>query len=142
MTFKVVLPTVKQVAQIALDAAGDPLGARVLEQHAGLPLAIDDERPAYLMHVSSTHRHNSIQFHYMLYFLGRFWHLRTRGSTSLEVGFYDFPPRFENSRAEVQRCFADAVSVYGWTGYKSTPAERSAKFVPVFAQDDYEPPDI
>ncbi len=141
MTFKFVHPTIAQVAQIALDAADDQFGERVLNQGANCKLVVDAERSAYLLQVASTMRHDSMQQHYMMYYLGRFWHLRTRGFFSNEVGFYNFPFDFESSRHDIERCFADAIGVFGWCGDALT-AEENATFIPVFFSDDYEPPDF
>ena len=141
MAFKFVLPTIRQVAQIALDAADDPLGPRILSQTATLNLVIDEQRNAYLMGVNATHRHNSAQNHYMLYYFNRFWHLRTKGQWCNEVGFYSFPSSFQHVRSEIERCFADAVSVFGWYGNILTP-EENATFKPIFCCDDYEQPDF
>ena len=141
MTFKFVIPTVKLVAQIALDAAGDPLGSRVLQQEAGFKLVIDAKRNAYLMAVNSTMRHNSSQNHYMMYFMNRFWHIRTRSTFSQEVGFYNVPWDFEKIRPEIELCFSEAIAVHGWFGDVITAKENS-NFIPIFGENDYEPPDI
>ncbi|MDO8653494.1 MAG: hypothetical protein Q7R66_15025 [Undibacterium sp.] len=141
MAFKFVLPTIKQVAQIALDAAGDPLGPRILSQSAIRYLVVDEERKAYLMQVNSMHRHDSSQNHYMLYYFGRFWHLRTKDGWSNEVGFYKFPSSCQSARGDIERCFTDAVCIFGWNGNILKP-EENATFKPIFCCDDYEPPDF
>lgn len=141
MAFKFVHPTIKYVTQIALDAAGDPLESRILSQAATQNLVVDEERNAYLMAVNSTHRHNSSQNHYILYYLDRFWHLRTKGQWCNEVGFYNFPSSCQHARSDVERCFTDAVCLFGWNGNILTPAEN-ATFKPIFCCDDYEPPDF
>jgi hypothetical protein len=133
-------PTLRDVARVADDARGDPLGKRILDQHS-LRLAVDDECNAYMLAVSSTCRQNSSQNHYMFFFAGRFFHLRTRNFSSREVCFYEFPKEFESRRADVQSCFGDAAAVFGWHGNPLTQADN-ALFVPVFTADDWEPDDL
>lgn len=139
MAFNSIPPTAKRMAQIAYDASGDPLGPRILENTISKIVA-DEERKAYLIRVSATARCNSFQGHYMLYYMERFWHLRTRGPWPWvrEVCFYKFPKGYEKYRADIQSCFADAINAYGKILF---PGERDT-FVPIFTEDDYEPPDI
>lgn len=143
MAFVLILfPSVRQIARVANDAAGDPLGQRILEQHAhGMRIALDEGRSAYLFQVNATGRHNSLQVHYMLFCHRRFFHVRTRAFTSSQVCFYGFPSDCEAERSSVQNCFREAVQVFGWFGDTRTPDEN-ALFVPEFGPDDWEPPGL
>jgi len=129
-------PNIGEIAQLADFAKGTPFAERVGKLSLfEFRLAEDRQRDAFMFRTNPLARETALQDHYLLYFMRHWFDVRSKGSYSVEVSFYDFPPSLEADRKRVEQCFGQAARVYGRNGAN----DASSIFDPVFCTDNWCP---
>lgn len=132
-------PSLAEIAELTGLAANTPFADRVGSCSTySFRLAEDRQRNAFMFVTGAIARDTSLQTHYLLYFMGHWFDIRSKGSYSTEVSFYDFPASLEKDRSRIEQCFGQAARVYGWDG----GGEDAPLFDPVFCADDWHPPGV
>jgi hypothetical protein len=127
--------TINEIAEIASFAKNTQLADRVGRLHvSAFRVAEDRQRNAFMFETAAVARDTCVQNHYLLYFMGHWFDVRSKNVLSNEVSFYNYPPGREAHRKLVEQCFGQAARIYGNGEYVDAPI-----FDPIFCSDDWYP---
>ena len=127
--------TINEINELASLAKNTPLADRVGKQDvSSFRLAEDRQRSAFMFETASLSRETGVQNHYLLYFMERWFDVRSKNVFSNEVSFYNYTADREADRKLVEQCFGQAARIYGSGEYDGAPI-----FDPIFCPDDWHP---
>lgn len=114
----------------------------------GLPKQIVCEKnmASYLLHIAGETREDSAFEHFYFFAKGYLFEVHKIGYFSNKYSFIRFPSPLEEFRSLVQQLFSAAIlktdSCMGWFDgkWEDLTDEQKVLFIPVFVEDDVQPP--
>ena len=130
-------PAVGEIAELANFAKNTSYADRIDKLSVSrFKFAEDRRRNAFMFETGPVSRDTVGQGHYLLYFMHRWFDIRSKTFWAVEVSFHDFPLEMETNRKWVEQCFGQAARIYGWDD--PSPGDNRL-FNPVFCPDDWRP---